>query len=55
MIDDAPKVRECGNVLFKGTAEFSVDTACIGLHMLISSLLTGMIPLYRPLMNWTVL
>ncbi len=32
-----------GNVLFKGTTEFSVDTACIGLHMLISSLLTGMI------------
>jgi exosortase N len=32
-----------GNVLFKGTAEFSVDTACMGLHMLISSLLTGLI------------
>jgi exosortase N len=32
-----------GNVLFKGAAEFSVDTACMGLHMLISSLLTGVI------------
>src|SRR5664279_1000751 len=32
-----------GNTLLKGTAEFSVDTACMGLHMLISSLLTGMI------------
>jgi exosortase N len=32
-----------GNVLFKGTAEFSVDTACMGLHMLISSCLMGMI------------
>ena len=35
--------RSEGNVLFNGTAEFSVDTACMGLHMLISSLLTGMI------------
>jgi exosortase N len=32
-----------GNVLLKGPSEFSVDTACMGLHMLISSLLTGMI------------
>lgn len=32
-----------GNTLLKGAAEFSVDTACMGLHMLISSLLTGMI------------
>jgi exosortase N len=32
-----------GNILLKGSSEFSVDTACMGLHMLISSLLTGMI------------
>ncbi len=32
-----------GNVLMMGTTEFSVDTACMGLHMLISSMLTGMI------------
>jgi len=32
-----------GNVLRKGSAEFSIDTACMGLHMLISSLLSGMI------------
>jgi exosortase N len=32
-----------GNVLLKGTTEFSVDAACMGLHMLISSLLTGLI------------
>ncbi len=32
-----------GNVLIKGSTEFSVDAACMGLHMMTSSLLTGMI------------
>ena len=32
-----------GNILVKGSEEFSVDTACMGLYMLISALLTGII------------
>ncbi|HZZ74379.1 MAG TPA: exosortase N, partial [Puia sp.] len=32
-----------GNILLKGATEFSVDTACMGLHMLISSMIAGMI------------
>ncbi len=36
-------VRVEGNTLINGTTEFSVDPACMGLHMLTTSLLTGMI------------
>ena len=32
-----------GNSLRNGNTEFSIDAACMGLHMLISSLLTGLI------------
>jgi exosortase N len=38
-----PDMRAEGNFLVSGASEFSVDTACLGLHMLTASMLAGLI------------